>query len=138
MKNSKKNLTVKVTRIIPAAPSKVFANWINPKIPGNPWYEGDKLLFNPKVNGFFYWFISGTPHYGRFTKIKRGSQLQHTWMSPYTGGKESMVTVTFKKKGPDTLMTLIHTGLPNNPDGRGHDEGWNYFLDGVVKRYSKK
>lgn len=138
MKNSKKTLTVKLERTIPASPTKVFANWINPKTPGNPWYEGDKLLFNPKVNGFFYWYISGTPHYGRFTKINRGSQIQHTWMSPYTEGKESIVTVTFKKKGKDTLMTLVHTGLPNTEDGKGHEDGWNYFLDGAVKHFKKK
>lgn len=138
MKNSKKTLTVKLDRIIPAPPTQVFANWINPKTPGNPWYEGDKLLFNPKVDGFFYWYISGTPHYGRFTKINRGSQIQHTWMSPYTEGRETKVTVTFKKKGKDTLMTLVHTGLPLTEDGKGHKDGWNYFLDGVVKRFKKK
>ncbi len=138
MSKSKKKLTIKLQRVIPAAPAKVFANWLNPKTPGNPWYEGDKLIFNPKVNGFFYWYISGTPHYGRFTKIKRGSQVQHTWMSPYTDGQESKVTVNFKKKGQDTLMTLIHSDLPNTEAAKGHEEGWTYFLDGVVKRFTKK
>jgi len=138
MTASKKSLTVKLERIIAAPPSKVYANWLNPKTPGNPWYEGDKLLFNPKIDGFFYWYISGTPHYGRFKKLERGSRIQHTWMSPYTEGNETEVTVTFKKKGHETLMTLMHTGLPNTEDGKGHIEGWNYFLDGVVKRFKKK
>ena len=138
MKKSKKTLKIKLERIIPASPAKVFSNWLNPKTPGNPWYEGDKLLFNPKVNGFFYWYISGTPHYGRFTKINRPSQLQHTWMSPYTEGQESNVKVTFKKKGKDTLMTLVHSDLPNTEDAKGHEDGWNHFLDGVVKRFKRK
>src|SRR5438477_9078672 len=60
--------------------------------------EGDKLLLNPKVDGFFYWFISGTPHYGRFTKMNRPGRIQHTWMSPYTLGQESMVTLTFRSE----------------------------------------
>ena len=137
MKKSKKTLKIKVKRVIPASQAKVFANWINPKTPGNPWYEGDKLLFSPKVNGFFYWFISGTPHYGRFTKINRPNQIQHTWMSPYTEGQESKVTVTFKKKGQETLMTLVHSGLPNTEDAKGHEEGWNYFLDGLAKHFSR-
>jgi len=39
-----------------------------------------------------------------------------------------MVTVTFKKQGEDTLMTLVHSGIPDTDRGRGHEKGWNYFL----------
>lgn len=138
MKNSKKTLTVKVERLIPASTKEVFNGWLNAKVPGTPWYEGDKLIFNPKVDGLFYWYISGTPHYGRFKEIKQSARIQHTWMSPYTSGLESTVTVTFKKKGQDTLMTLVHTGLPNNEDGKGHDEGWNYFMGEFLKTFEKR
>ena len=137
MKNTKGTLTVKLERIISASPQEVFKGWLNPKIPGTPWYDGDKLILNPKVNGLFYWYVSGTPHYGLFKKIKRGSLIQHTWMSPYTYGKETVVTVSFKKKGRDTSMTLVHTGLPNTADGKGHKEGWTYFLDKFTKTLSK-
>jgi uncharacterized protein YndB with AHSA1/START domain len=105
MKKSEKMLTVKVERTIPASPKEVFNGWLNAKVPGTPWYEGDRLIFNPKVDGLFYWYISGTPHYGRFNEIKQSARIQHTWMSPYTSGLESTVTVTFKKKGKDTLRT---------------------------------
>jgi hypothetical protein len=50
-------------------------------------------------------------------------------MSRSTLGEESTVTVTFKKKGKNTLMTLVHSGLPDTEGGRGHERGWNYFLD---------
>ena len=78
MKKSKKTLSLKVERLIPASPAKVYSNWLNPKTPGNPWYEGDKLIFNPKLNGVFYWYISGTPHYGRFTELNRSAKIQNT------------------------------------------------------------
>jgi hypothetical protein len=26
-------------------------------------------------------------------------------------------------------MTLVHSGLPDTDGGRGHEKGWNYFLD---------
>jgi Activator of Hsp90 ATPase homolog 1-like protein len=42
---------------------------------------------------------------------------------------ESTVTATFSEKGKDTLMTLVHSGLPDTDNGRSHDKGWNYFLD---------
>ena len=50
-------------------------------------------------------------------------------MSRSTLGEESIVTLTFKKQGEDTLMTLVHTGIPDTDGGRGHEKGWNYFLD---------
>ena|SRR5665213_4592293 len=97
-----------------------------------------KVIFNPKINGFFYWLVGGTPHYGRFTKLERARKIQHTWMSPYTRGLESMVTVTFKKKGNETLMTLVHSGLPNDAGGRGHEGGWNQFLDAFPKQFGAR
>ncbi len=127
--SAKKTIEVKVERTIAAPLGEVFDGWLNPKIPGNPWNMADKLLLNPAVDGFFYWTVHGTPHYGRFTEMKRPGRIQHTWMSPNTSGLESTVTVTFKKKGKDTLMTLLHSGLPDTAGGRSHQKGWNYFLD---------
>jgi hypothetical protein len=37
--------------------------------------------------------------------------------------------VTFKKKGDGTLMTLVHSGLPDETQAKSHEKGWNYFLD---------
>jgi uncharacterized protein YndB with AHSA1/START domain len=127
--NNAKTIEFKIERTIPTSPGDAFDGWLNPKIPGNPWNAADKLLLDPRVDGFFYWAVRGTPHYGRFTKIERPGRIQHTWMSPNTLGQESTVAVTFEKKGKDTLMTLVHSGLPDTEGGRSHDKGWNYFLD---------
>jgi len=127
--NNARTIEVTIERTIAGAPGEVFDAWLNPEVPGTPWNMADKLLLNPTVDGFFYWAIRGTPHYGRFTELRRAARLQHTWMSPNTSGLESTVTVTFKEKGPDTLMTLVHSGLPDTDGGRSHEKGWNYFLD---------
>ena len=123
-----KTIEVKVERTLPASAGEVFDAWLNPKVPGNPWNAAEKLLLNPHVDGFFYWTIRGTAHYGRFTEVERPSRIHHTWVSPNTLGQESMVAVTFKRQGGDTLMTLVHSGLPDTDGGRGHEKGWNYFL----------
>jgi uncharacterized protein YndB with AHSA1/START domain len=136
MNKSAKTIAVKVERTIPAPAAEVFDAWLDPKVRGNPWQMGDKLILNPRVNGLFYWKVHGTPHYGRFTAVKRPARIQHTWMSPYTTGLESTVTVTFKKKGGDTRMTLVHSGLPNTEGGRKHDRGWNYFLDIFPRQFA--
>lgn len=129
MKNSNKTIEIKVERTIPAPPGEVLDGWLDPKIPGNPWNAAEKFLLDAKVDGLFYWRLKGTSHYGRFTEIERPGRIQHTWVSPNTLGEESTVSVTFKKQGEHTLMTLVHSDLPDTDSGRGHEKGWNYFLD---------
>jgi uncharacterized protein YndB with AHSA1/START domain len=128
MQTSKKTLEFKFERTIPAPPGEVFDAWLNPKIPGNPWNAAEKFILDPKVDGLFYWKLKGTAHYGRFTEFDRPGRMQHTWMSPNTLGQESMVTLTFNSQGEDTLMTLVHSDLPDHDLARGHERGWNYFL----------
>ena len=127
-----KTLEFKFERIISAPPGEVFDAWLNPKIPGTPWHESDKLIFNPRVDGLFCWMVKGKSIYGRFTEVERPGRIRHTWMSRNTLGEESTVTVTFQKKGEDTLMTLLHSNLPDADVARGHEQGWNYFLDKLV------
>jgi uncharacterized protein YndB with AHSA1/START domain len=124
-----KAIEVKVERTISAPPVEVFDAWLDPKIPGTPWNMGGKMLLNPHVDGLFYMKSKSIPHYGLFTAVERPARIQHTWVSPNTLGEESTVTVTFRKQGDETLMTLIHSGLPDTEPGRAHEKGWNYFLD---------
>ncbi len=128
MTTSTKTLEFKFERTIPAPPGEVYDAWLNPKIPGNPWNAAEKFLLDPKVDGLFYWTLKGASHYGRFMEIKRPGRIQHTWVSPNTLGQESIVTLTFEKKGVGTLMTLVHSDLPDCEAAKGHQQGWEYFL----------
>lgn len=128
MSEARKTIEVKVERTISAPPTEVFDAWLDPKIPGNPWNAADRVLLNPKVDGLFYWSRGATAHYGRFTAVARPRRIEHTWVSPNTLGQESTVTVTFEDRGDETLMILVHAGLPDDEKGRSHDKGWNYFL----------
>ena len=47
------------------------------------------------------------------------------------------MTVTFKGKGEATVMTLVHSGLPDTDGGRSHEKGWNFFLDGFQSQLAK-
>ena len=135
MTNPTQTIELTIERTIPASPNEVFDAWLDPKIPGNPWNEADKFVLDPKVDGLFFWTVRGTSHYGRFTEVARPARMQHTWMSPNTAGLESTVTVTFKKQGNGTLMTLVHSGLPDTNPGKGHEKGWNYFLGKFAERF---
>lgn len=143
MDRSKKTMEIKVERSIPSPPGEVFDAWLNPRIPGTPWNAAEKVILDAKVDGLFYWRLKGTAHYGRFTRLERSGRIEHTWVSPNTLGEESIVTVTFQKQGENTLMTLLHSNLPDHQLARGHEKGWTYFLevfreqfgDGSRKKY---
>lgn len=143
MTQSTKMLEFKFERTLAAPPSEAYDAWLDPKVPGNTWNAAEKFILNPKTDGLFFWHLKGTSHYGRFTEVKRPGRIQHTWVSPNTLGLESVVTVTFKKQGETTLMTLVHSGLPDHELAKGHEKGWNYFLgvfqeqfgDGSRKKY---
>ena len=137
MNTPMKTIEIKVERTIPAPVDEVFDAWLDPKIPGNPWNAAEKFMLDAKVDGLFFWTLKETSHYGRFTEIARPSRLRHTWMSPNTLGLESTVTLTFKRQGEDTLMTLVHSGLPDTEGGRGHEKGWNYFADVLREQFGK-
>jgi len=138
MSETRKTIEIKVERTIPAPAGEVFDAWLNPKIPGNTWNIAEKYILDPKVDGLFYWALKGTSHYGRFTEMQRPSRICHTWMSPNTSGLESTVTVSFEKKGDDTLMTLVHSNLPDTEGGRSHEKGWNFFLDKLLGQFSNR
>ncbi len=135
MTDAVKTIDITVERTIPAPPNEVFDAWLNPQTPGTVWNEADKFVLDPNVDGLFFWAIRGTSHYGRFTEMQRGARLQHTWMSPNTSGLESMVTVNFRKRGQNTLMTLVHAGLPDTDGGRSHEKGWTYFLGKLSEQF---
>lgn len=137
-----KTIDLELRRIIPASPSEAFDGWLDPKCPGTPWSVAKKLVLDAKLDGLYYWlFINeageGKHHYGRFTIVDRPSKVQYTWVSLHTRGLESLVTVTFQKKGEDTLLTLRHENLPDDEYGHGHEKGWGFLLSGFAGRFSR-
>jgi uncharacterized protein YndB with AHSA1/START domain len=127
MKDSKKTIEIKVERTIPAPPCEVFDAWLNPKTPGNPWNAAEKFIGCESRRALVL-DTQENAHYGRFRGFERAGRIQHTWVSPNTLGQESTVTVTFKKQGQGTRITLVHSNLPDTDEARGHERGWNYFL----------
>ena len=81
MSSHVKTIALTLERVIPAPLEEVFDSWLDPRIPGKPWHEASKSIFNPRVDGLFYLLIRETPHYGRFITIDRPARIQHTFVS---------------------------------------------------------
>ena len=128
---------IAVSKTIAATPEAVFDVWVDPKCPGGPWSGAERLIFNPTVDGLFYFAVSHAgrlwPHYGRFTRIERPGLAEFTWMSEATRGLESLVTVTFDGSGGETDVTLRHSGVPDDEMGRQHQDGWTWMLEALAE-----
>ena len=131
-----KTMEIKLERTIPAPAAEVFDAWLDPNTPVNPFSGTKKLIFDLKENALFYFVHRhegmDIQHYGMFAVIDRPNMVQYTWMSPYTRGLESIVTVTFREKAGETLLSLSHANLPDDEFGRAHDGGWTGYLKKVA------
>ena len=133
-----KTMELTFNRTISASPAEVYDAWLDPKSPVNPFHGSKRIVFEPKVGALYHFTaVDGKnewPHYGRFDELQRGARIRMTWMSNHTRGLESIVTVTFKAKGEDTLLTLKHANLPDDDMGAAHDEGWKHFM-GLLEQH---
>jgi hypothetical protein len=93
------------------------------------------------VDGLFYHVVKHQgrlwAHYGRFVRLDRGRLIEHTWMSEATRGLETVVTVTLEPHNEDTHVTLHHANLADDEMGRGHKDGWTWYLKLLAERFEK-
>jgi uncharacterized protein YndB with AHSA1/START domain len=142
MRPQPKTTELTVSRSIPASPADVYNVWIDPKSPGSPWFGPANILIDPRVDGLFYFGMvhegRSFAHYGRFVELTPAAKIVHTWMSPATLGIETTVTITFEARGDATQVTLVHSDVPDDEDGRQHKDGWAWVLDTVAEAMAAK
>lgn len=125
-----------VSRTIDAAPTDVFDAWVDP-VKVSAWFGTARVIMNPVVDGLYYLGVEhqgrNWPHYGRFLRIERPRLVEQTWMSESTHGHESIVTFRIEPRGQRSEVTIRHTGLPDEKERRGHQEGWTSLLEAMEK-----
>ncbi|HVY40826.1 MAG TPA: SRPBCC domain-containing protein [Polyangia bacterium] len=136
-----KRMTITLNRTIPASPKEVYDAWLDPATPGTPWdkSECEKVILDAKIDGLYYFKRVSPdgvdfPHFGRFVTLEAATKIAYTWMSPFTHGIESLVTVELERKGEDTLLQLRHSNLPDDELGRLHEAGWADRVDALAER----
>jgi uncharacterized protein YndB with AHSA1/START domain len=142
MKIDIKTTNLTVSRTIPAAPERVYDVWLDVGSPGGPWFGSKKVILDAKVDGLFYhameWEGTTWPHFGRFITLERGKKIEHTWMSPATKGLETVVSITLEARAGETLLSLRHSGVPDDELGRQHEQGWTWITDALADGLGKK
>jgi uncharacterized protein YndB with AHSA1/START domain len=139
---------LEITRQINASPAEVYDVWIDPTCPGGPWFgpqneqQQSKVILDAKVDGLFYHRVmaggGSWVHYGRFTQLERGKTVEHTWVCEATKGRESIVTTTFEPRDGGTFVKVVHTGIPDDEEGRGQDAGWKWILGALAETMAKR
>jgi uncharacterized protein YndB with AHSA1/START domain len=130
--------SVTIKRRINAAPAKIYQAWTDPQQMMR-WYapaNADTLRAetDARVGGRFRVLMrtpDGEEHdvSGVYREVVPDEKLVFTWQWRSKLEWESLVTVTLKRDGDATILTLTHEQLPDEAERDGHRNGWTGAID---------
>jgi uncharacterized protein YndB with AHSA1/START domain len=90
-----------------------------------------------RVGGSFRVVMKGEgrvlEHTGEYRVVEAPRRLAFTWSSPYTGPRQSLVTVELERDGQNaTHLRLVHAELPAQA-AESHRTGWGGMLDRLAE-----
>lgn len=130
-------LTLTVSRTIPARPARVYDAWLNPAVlarfmvPCDGWGQA-RVANDPRVGGTFNILMIGdgkeVPHHGTYLELAPHTRLRFTWESPHSV-EGSMVTITLTPEGEGTRIDLRQDRFATEQAVEGHRSGWTAILE---------
>ncbi len=116
--------------LVKADPSTIFALLIEP---GMQSWLGTDVEFDPRPGGLYKLNVGGDhPARGEFVEVTPNEKVVFTfgWNEPGhpIPAGSTKVAITLLAKGDETLVRLVHSGLPDDAIS-DHEEGWEHFLD---------
>lgn len=133
-------LEVYMRREFTASRERVFAAWTNERLIGGWWaarsYTTLACTMDVRPGGAWSRRLMGPDgrlisEHGVYHEVVAPERLVFTYSSE--GGvivdRETLVSVTFIDRGPRTVLTLRHSGLPTEEALALHDGGWARCLD---------
>jgi uncharacterized protein YndB with AHSA1/START domain len=135
----KPSLTIK--RRFKAPPEKVYAAWTDPeKISrwmGPAGRQRVEVTSDLRVGGRYAikMVMADDEHdvSGIYREIVPNEKLVFTWAWKSTPERESLVSVTFKRDGDGTIMTLLHEQFFDEKARDSHNAGWLAIMDELAK-----
>jgi uncharacterized protein YndB with AHSA1/START domain len=141
--STKPSLTLK--RRIGASPEKVYAAWTDPTQIARWWgpeqAETLSAELDARVGGRFrivFRTPDGEDHdvSGTYREVVPSERLVFTWMWRTMPERQSLVTVTLKRDGDGTLLTLLHEQFFDEAARDRHRSGWTGTLDKLEKYFA--
>ncbi|MBM9576070.1 SRPBCC domain-containing protein [Leptospira sp. 201903070] len=150
---------LKIEKKINADRTRLFRAWLDAENFTRWFLSGDPIVesvtIDPRPGGKFRidMALNGTnlPHEGEYKTIEEPNKLVFTWRSHATGGRDTLVTITFTAlpettvegpngvlQKPQTLVTLIHERLANEAEIKSHTYGWTHILDAYSEWLNEK
>ena len=134
------DLTLTVSRLIPAPRERVFDAWLDPQmmarfLMGMPGTTVPRVETDPREGGAFLIVMrtdKDIPHKGVYREIRRPERLEFTWESPHSIDG-SVVTLTFAEAEGGTLVDLTQVRFFDEARRDGHRAGWSYILDRLAE-----
>jgi uncharacterized protein YndB with AHSA1/START domain len=132
-------------RRINASPARIYSAWTEPSQivkwmhPGNN--DVIHVEMDVRVGGRFRIIMraaDGEEHdvSGTFREVVRDEKLVYTWSWRSTPERESLVTLTLRRDGELTLLTLKHEQFFDETARDNHEAGWNQALDGLERHFA--
>ena len=139
----KPSLTLK--RRLNAPAEKVYAAWTDPRKIVK-WFGPDagpvtKAEIDLRVGGTYTIAFNtedGEHHQvgGIYREVVPNERLVFTWAWHTMKERESLVTVTIKRDGEGSILTLLHEKFFDEAARDGHSRGWNGSLDKLEKLFA--
>ncbi len=126
---------IEFERRIAASPEIVFSYFIDP-VRYTAWM-GVEAELDPRPGGIYRVRVpQGNVARGEFVFVDPPHKLSFTWGwedHPLIPPGSSTVTVTLSEDGDDTLIHVVHEGLPDDASRSLHREGWDQYLDRLTR-----
>ena len=130
-------MRLEVRRLISGPREAVFRAWTTPETleqfmcPGRR--DSARVTCDPRPGGRFTIDMLGDQdqvwhHEGEYLEVTSPSRLKFTWISVSTENRPTIVTIDFIDRDGKTELVLVHEGLPNEKERKGHAEGWTEIL----------
>lgn len=130
------DLTLSITRTIPAAPKAVYDAWLDPAtisrfMAGGADQRVTEARTDPRVGGTFRVVMTSDKdiaHQGVYKDLVPHSLIRFTWESPYSPA-DSEVTIRLVPVAGGTEITLSQVTFLSEGARDGHRGGWTLILE---------
>lgn len=123
--------TVRLQRHIRARPETVFAYFTDPGRYTR--WMGTEAQLDARPGGVYRVLVPGGGWAsGEFVEVEPPHRVVFTWgwesLAAVPPGS-SRVEITLEESNTGTLVTLVHSGLPDPRLAEQHEQGWTRYLD---------